>query len=338
MKETLCMSIKAFFQYVWSLLVDASDVVEYVGWITASIFAIIAVFSIFLAFQFQVNVSDSGKLIGKMREVIKNRKVEDLTNVREEFISVNSKFVIVTNAVDITQRVIKFLIGIWSVSGLSVLASDSFSNVVGFNLIRFCLIASVTILFLYFVSKLSQIISDFSSTEAEKNQIHNQEDLCDIEKLIPMRVDITDIIYLSNPAFIFSTWGDEPYVEASIEQDVVFSNFNILLTIISDEAQIFIGASIKNPEKSTSIIISSVNDREKINQFLFECGFTSSDISITISTGNMLRHYMAQVEVLNEDNYKITMGTQINNSWSPPSDKLDLLRQGQGFISVHFNN
>ncbi|WP_339305304.1 hypothetical protein NST33_23555 [Paenibacillus sp. FSL L8-0435] len=331
------MSIKAFFEYVWSLLVDSSDVVEYVGWITASIFAIIAVFSIFLAFQFQVNVSDSGKLIGKMREVFKNRKIEDLINVREEFISVNSKFVIVTNAVDITQRVIKFLIGIWSVSGLSVLARESFSDDMGFNLIRFCLIASVTILFLYFVSKLSQIISDFSSTEAEKNQIYNQEDLCDIEKLIPMRIDVTDIIYLSNPAFSFSTWGDEPYVETSIEQNVVFSNFNILLTIISEEVQIFIGASIKNPKKSTSVLFSSLNDREKINQFLFEHGFTSSDISITISAGDILSHYMAQVEVLNEDNYKISMGTEINNSWSPPSDKIDLLRQGQEFVSVHFN-
>lgn len=337
MKENLYMSIKTFFEYVWSLLVDSSDVVEYVGWITASIFAIIAVFSIFLAFQFQVNVSDSGKLIGKMREVFKNRKIEDLINVREEFISVNSKFVIVTNAVDITQRVIKFLIGIWSVSGLSVLARESFSDDMRFNLIRFCLIASVTILFLYFVSKLSQIISDFSSTEAEKNQIHNQEDLCDIEKLIPMRIDITDIIYLSNPSFSFTTWGDEPYVESSIEQNVVFSNFNILLTIISEEAQIFIGASIKNPKKSTSVLFSSLNDREKINQFLFEHGFTSSDISITISAGDMLSHYMAQVEVLNDDNYKISMGTEINNSWSPPSDKIDLLRQGQEFVSVHFN-
>lgn len=335
MKEKLCMSIEDFLKYVWSLLVDSSDVVEYVGWITASIFAIIAVFSIFLAFQFQVNVSDSGKLIGKMREVIKNRKIEDLTNVREEFINVNYKFVIVTNAVNITQRVIKFLIGIWIVSGVSVLAKESFSDDVGFNLIRFGLIASVTTLFLYFVSRLSQIINDFSSTEAEKNQIHNQEDLCDIVKLIPMSIDITDIIYLSDPAFNFSTWGDEPYVETSIEQNVVFSNFNILLTIISDQVQIFIGASIKNPNKSTSVLFSSLNDREMINKFLFEYGFTSSDISITISVGDKLKHYVAQIEVLDEDNYKISMGTEIINSWSPPSDKIDLLRQGKDFVLIY---
>ncbi|MGR5973188.1 hypothetical protein ACT7CX_18535 [Bacillus cereus] len=50
-----------------------SDAVEYISWLTAAIFSVLAVFTIFLAHQYQSNTSESFKIIWKIKEAARKK-------------------------------------------------------------------------------------------------------------------------------------------------------------------------------------------------------------------------------------------------------------------------
>ncbi|MBM6385238.1 MAG: hypothetical protein JSY10_14820 [Paenibacillus sp.] len=324
----------------WEALKDASEVVEYVSWVTASIFAIVAVLSIFLAFQFQMNITESGKLIWKLKETIRNKKVENFEIIKEEFLYVHSKVNIVSNIINITRRVIWGIIIVWSISCLSMLARYSVSENYGFNIIRLVLILMVSVIFIYYVVKFSRLIKVLSVTEAEKNRIFTQNDLFDSEKLISLNCNRNDIVALSKPSFHFLLMGENPYVELYIRQTTCFNNFKVALSINNDQSSIIVIGQIKSLSDNQTLAIDSSITRERINKFFSERVYIGADISISVLIGEEFSHYKGIVyDSFSSNNYHnqfvVNIGELITNSWSPPIRVIEALKNEKDKVSVY---
>lgn len=325
---------------IWSKIKAASEVVEYVSWVSASIFAVLAIFTIFLAYQFQTNVADSRKMIWNMREGLRKKNKEDLIAAREEFTFLQTKLDYITNSIQVVKDIIGYLIYIWVICGIAMMAEHSYSNEHGFNPLKLFLILSITALFVYFALELIKIIKRLSSAD-EENEVYTVGNIYSLQKLKSYNWVSKDIVNIMDPSFEFIISGDQPLSQVFIKQSVVFNEFGILLSIVSVDSTLYVGTYIDNENKKNliEIEITSSSDRELLNRFMNEGQYMVADISLSILIGKEYLHYKAvsnsQLEGTLPFSIKFVIDEQIVNSWLPPRAVLDQFEKANEIFIVN---
>jgi hypothetical protein len=116
--------VNKVFSWIITQLHEAASAVEYVSWITAGIFAVLAVFTIFLAHQFQTNTSESVKIAWKIRQSIKEKQSDGLKELFQDFRYFSNIPKVITSSLGISKFIIYFLAYVWGFSGLAKIVEE----------------------------------------------------------------------------------------------------------------------------------------------------------------------------------------------------------------------
>jgi hypothetical protein len=246
---------------------NASNVVEYVSWLTASIFAVLAVFTIFIAHQYQNNTSEMIKLTWNIRSAITKKKIGELNELisNYEFYSKSPKAA--KDAVDLSSVVIKVLVPIWGIAALSIISQEG-SDQEGFNFVSIILILSVTIVFSYFSYKLIELLKTLTGSNSVELIGETKHDIQNIETLLNKDFEVDNIFKMESFKLKIDTIEQEPYLFISLEKDLEFYNYRVLVMLqTQDASKIALGSFVDKETKKLLFKVGLPNKR-KINKII----------------------------------------------------------------------
>ncbi|TFD94316.1 hypothetical protein [Jeotgalibacillus sp. R-1-5s-1] len=292
-------SLKEIFVILRDQLILANETVEYTSWLTASIFSVLGVFTIFLSHQYQNHTSELKKLIWKMRNNIKkNDPIEFEQNVVDfEYFSKTPK--VLKKAVQTSFIVLWVLIPIWTISGFSTLffILEKEGPIHYFSLI---LTIVVTSLFIFFSMRLAIILSSLSDTE-EGIEILTVKELFNAKNLVAKNFDLPKLLILNNTTWSFLISGDAPYAKVKIESAYGIYNCSILLVIKSIGHEVYISVPISPPtnETLTSELQINLEEQKRINlqRFFNESEINQMNVSQVLLIEDTYYYFKGQIAI-----------------------------------------
>ncbi|WHY93137.1 hypothetical protein QNK12_06520 [Neobacillus cucumis] len=320
--------IKDVFFGVVKQLEESSDAVEYVSWITAGIFAVLAVFTIFLAHQFQTNTTESVKITWKIRQCIKDKQSDGLKELFQDFRYFSNIPEVISSSLGISKFIIYFLAAIWGVSGLSKIVGEiKDTNNSTFPFLALLLIAVSTILFIGFSHKLVKTISTITNEDNNELTFKNIEEIKSYKSLDENGYPIENVILLDNLKLKFDILNDEPYLETVIERNYGFSHFAFMLNITHPNFNILLGTNVITIDETLQL---EFNDQTKsiLNRIFTEENLAICTYQFCFYIGNQA--YSFRLNPLLGNNsapgcLQLNLGVKTN--WEPPIlQKKQLLR------------
>lgn len=330
-------------EYLKELLINikcqlklANETVEYTSWLTASIFSVLSVFTIFLSHQYHNHTAELEKLIWKMRDNIKRKEpIEFEQNVVDfEYLSKTPN--ILKKAVRTSTIVLIILIPVWGVSGLSrliyILDEDGTTHY-----LSLVLITIVTGLFIFFSIRLANILKQLSEPE-EANKISTIKDLLNAKNLFEKNFDIPNLFALNNTKWNFLLSGSSPYSKVKIDNEYGMYNYSLILYIDTISCEMYISTPILLQENGTlpKELQLDLTEQERIDiqRFFFEN--TVNHMTITQAILLDGEYYFFKGEILKEgDLFTISM-LGLGNSIDLPTDIKNEIENGNKI--VYFNN
>lgn len=231
-------------------LILANETVEYTSWLTASIFSVLGVFTIFLSHQYQNHTSELKKLIWKMRNNVKrNDPSEFEQNVVDfEYFSKTPK--VLMKAVRTSLIVLWTLVPIWIIAGLSTFFSI-LNEEGAVHYLSLVLTVIVTGLFIFFSIRLAIILNNLSDTEEEGTKILTVKELFNAKHLVEKNFDLPKLLVMNNTTWNFLLSGNAPYAKIKIDSEYGIYNCSFLLFIEATGYEIYLGAPILPPANET---------------------------------------------------------------------------------------
>ncbi|MDZ4567231.1 hypothetical protein [Bacillus cereus] len=302
----------------------ASDAVEYISWLTAAIFSVLAVFTIFLAHQYQSNTSELFKIIWRIREAAKKEDQHSFKQLFEDYSYLSNIPNVVTKSIKICQTVIYSLVAIWSLSGLSILVDKSFNKEGQFQYILCLFILSITAVFIFFSIQLLNIIQQITNEGNNDLKIKNINELKNLNILHQLRYPMKEIIKFDNITWEFNVLHEDPYFSTFINREYGFNNCHVLINISRRNSYIFLGTILDNDEVEQEFVLTT-SAQKKINKFFVENNIEACEVYISYLIDSSIFSYKAKVDTDDETNHFFTLTE--NSIWSPPPQIKDELIQ-----------
>ncbi|EEK57830.1 TPA: hypothetical protein ACOQ31_004547 [Bacillus cereus] len=292
-----------------------SDAVEYISWLTAAIFSVLAVFTIFLAHQYQSNTSESFKIIWKIKEAARKKRKNDFAQLLEDFTYLSSIPNIVVKSIQTCQIVIYSLVSIWILSGISILVNKSFNKQGEFQYILFLLILSITFIFIFFSIRLLHIIKQITNEGNNELSIKNTNQLKNINKLYKLKYPIINIIEFDEITWNLNLINDEPYLDSYIKRDFGFNSCHVLLSISCNKSTIFLGINLIDDNLEQDLNLKQSTKR-KINRFFSENSMPTYKSYICYILNEKVISYTTEINLSGEGDYSFKIKDK--TSWEPP--------------------
>lgn len=319
---------------------DASSVIEYISWLTASIFSVLAVFTIFLAHQFQIHTSELIKVLWKLKEVTKEFDKEnskgDFAQLLNDFKYFSKSPEVIEQSIITSRVVLNILIPIWILSGLSLSSKVGIESQTDYPVLSVILIVTITGLFIYFSLKLLDILDRLTKEGNDDIPIKTIEQLKDIKKLKDSGFQINNILQLEQLRLEIFINDEEPFASIRSLRNYGFYNFYILLTIECNRRVINIGFFIREENKQVKLEVQE-KEQEELNKFFEEKNISNAQSYFTIITDGVYYTFRAELQKPTEDGelpleVEYILGEKVN--WSASRNILKRIEEFKQVISV----
>lgn len=312
------VTIKKAFFWIFEQLDLASDVVEYVSWITAGIFAVLAIFTIFLAHQFQTNTTESVKVTEKIREAVKEKQTDGLKALFQDFQYFSRIPGIIKSSLEISVFIIYFLSGIWAVCGLAMIVHEIQKDTKSFPILGILLLTVTTLLFIAFSFKLVKTIRTITNENNNELAFKKIEEIKSFSLLSDNGFPIKNIIEIDHFHIKIDILSDEPFLYAVIERKFGFSSFSFVFNISHADFNFFLGSSINTIDNK---IECEINDhlRSKLNKIFTEENLTLCIWRVCFYINDMAYSFKMNPTIIAEPlprSINLELGTEVN--WEPP--------------------
>lgn len=322
--------IKIVFFWIVLQLQDASDAVEYVSWITAGIFAVLAVFTIFLAHQFQTNTTESVKIAWKIRQSIKDKQTEGLSELFQDFRYFSNIPEVITSSLKVSKFIIYFLAAIWGVSGLSKIVGE-INDVTNSSIpfLGILLIAVSTILFIVFSIKLVKTIKKITKEDNNEIAFKNIEEIKSYPLLDVNGFNIENAIILDDFNWNLNILNDEPFLDTKIVRNFGFSHFAVMINIYHPSINVLLGTTITVIDE---IIEMDFREQTKssLNRFFTEENLSICRYQLCFYISNKSYSYSLNPVIDSNpfpSNIQLKLGEKIY--WEPPIIQKNKLLSGE---------
>ena len=286
------------FVNIKNQLILANETVEYTSWLTASIFSVLGVFTIFLSHQYQNHTSELKKLIWKMRNNVKrNDPSEFEQNVVDfEYFSKTPK--VLMKAVRTSLIVLCVLLPIWVVAGVStfffILEKEG-----TIHYLSLFLTVIVTGLFIFFSIRLATILNSLSDTEEEGTKILTVKELFNAKNLVEKNFDMPKLLAMNNTTWNFLILGSEPYSKVKIDSEYGVYNYSSLLCIEATGYEVYISTPIALQENVTLpkelILTLTAQQRINIQRFFSEVPVNQMTVSLVFFVKGTNYYFKGQI-------------------------------------------
>ncbi|MGG3181754.1 hypothetical protein ABEQ41_26295 [Priestia megaterium] len=307
----------------------ASNSVEYVSWITAGIFAVLAIFTIFLAHQYQTNTSESVKIVWKIRQGIKNKQKESLRELFQDFHYFSNIPEEIESSLNISIFIIRWLAGVWGVSGLAMIVNEIMEKHSSFPVLSILLLTVTTALFIGFSTKLINTIKKVTSNENTGLAFKNIEEIKNIQLLKEKDFRVDNIIELEDLKFHFEVFGEDPYIEASLKRKFGFTSFSLMLDISHSKFHFLLGIPINNMDEKIEITLKD-ETKEILNRIFTEYNLDLCSKHLCFLIGNDIHSYKVK-SVSKGEPFPTDIELEIaqKNLWEPPIPEKERLLSGE---------
>ena len=246
--------IKDTLEILLSQFSQASDVIEYVSFLTAAIFSVLTFFSIFLAHQYTDNISRLRKLTGQFQEIINNTYKSELKPIINDIKYYSNMPSVVKDSIEHIKISIITLMIIWGASALALLAKEAYTDK-GVQVISIVLIISISILFIYFCRNLIKVLDAIKN--GENDNIIDEKSLLNLNELVSKElVKAEDVIHIEE----ISIEINRDNINIELHKNYDFHHYYIVLNISAKNGDhLMLGQFISNEtnhfrfEKSKSI-------------------------------------------------------------------------------------
>jgi len=249
----------------------ASSAVEYVSWLSGFMFMILSIITVFLAFQFQSNVSESKKIIFKLREkILRRTEAAEIVTLLEDFKYYATPSSIFEQSSSVSRVLLKFLIGIWVICGISRAIQDGYNTDTGVVWLGWILDVSITGLFVYLSLKLLQIIDNIDVIDEKKTK--NQSSIIDVmnvPSLVNEGIPIDGVMTVSNIQWMLQFRAERPTTKIRVSREIAFDGYFAVLGLRSPQAHVYMGMSIENINESAGEAIQLAigpSDQDELNK------------------------------------------------------------------------
>ncbi|MCM3441415.1 hypothetical protein ACUIJN_19355 [Metabacillus halosaccharovorans] len=286
------------FLIIKNQLILANETVEYTSWLTASIFSVLGVFTIFLSHQYQNHTSELKKLIWKMRNNVKrNDPSEFEQNVVDfEYFSKTPK--VLMKAIRTSLIVLWTLVPIWVIAGLSTFFFI-FEKEGAPHYLSLFLTVIVTGLFIFFSIRLAIILNNLSDTEEEGTKILTVKELFNAKNLVEKNFDIQRLLNMNNATWHFLISGNAPYAKVKIDSEYGIFNCSSLLFIEATGYEVYLSVHILPPVNETlpKELELSLEEQQRINiqRFFNQMTVNQMIVSQVILIENTYYYFKGQV-------------------------------------------
>jgi hypothetical protein len=328
------------FTWICKQFQDASSVIEYVSWLTASIFSVLAVFTIFLAHQFQSHTSELIKVTWRLRESSKSLKNEEsheeFSQLLHDFEYFSKSPAVLQQAIIISKVVLRILIPIWFVSALSISSEVGMESQSSFPLVSVLMIVAITGLFIYFSFMLLDILDRLTKEGNDDVAIKTLQDFKDVANLKESGFNMENIFKLEQLRFEILLNDEEPLASTRVVRKHGFYNFYILLSIDCNRKLINIGSRVNDINNEIRLYISGT-EQEKINQFFEDNNIGTAKAYITLFTEERSLSFKADSNFSNEDGdfpleVQFSIGERID--YTPPRNIVSELKKENRITSI----
>jgi hypothetical protein len=277
----------------------AEETIEYTSWLTASIFSVLGVFTIFLSHQYQNHTSELIKLIWNMKNnVLKMDKAEFTQNILDfDFFSKTPK--VLSQAVKTSKVVIWILIPVWSIACFSMICKISMFKGQKHYLSMF-LILVVTALFIFFSVKLLTILSKLSRTDEDGREITNVIELFNIKNLSIKNFNLNHFLVMDQVSWNFLILGEEPFTRVQVKSEYGVYNYLSLLYIDGLDHELYLSANINLKEnnelpKENNLTLDA-QQRVDLSRYFSHADIAQARISMIISFDEHYLYFKCSLE------------------------------------------
>ncbi|WNB93424.1 hypothetical protein [Bacillus sp. NEB1478] len=301
--------LRAVLVGIKNQLILAEETVEYTSWLTASIFSVLGVFTIFLSHQYQNHTSELTKLTWMMKNNVRKKDQDEFAQNIVDFEYYSKSPEVLLKAVVTSIIVLWGIVPIWFIAGLSkfflILANKG-----TVHFLSLVLILIVTAIFIFFSIRLIKILSKLSETEEEGTRILTVTDLFNAKNLAEKNFDLTNLLNMNNTTWSFLITGEEPYTQIQITSEYGIHNYSLLLYIESLEYEIYLSTPIPTEHSSTlsNKVDMSLTEQQRVDIQRFFHNVNSSDMRVlqVIMVEGKLFCYNSRIEKQN-DIYNVSM-------------------------------
>lgn len=321
--------IHKVFSWIITQLDEAASAVEYVSWITAGIFAVLAVFTIFLAHQFQTNTSESVKIAWKIRQSIKEKQPDGLKELFQDFRYFSNIPKVITSSLDISKFIIYFLAYVWGFSSLAKIVEEIKDKENStFPYFAILLIGGSTILFVIFAKKLVQTIMQITTKDNEELVFKNIEEIKSLSKLDESGFLINNAISLDDLSWNFKVLDDDPYLEITVKRKFGLLDFAVMLNVTHPNFNIFLGTKITTTDEILELSFSEQTS-SALNRIFTEENITICTYQLCLFINNKTYSFLLNplIDTSAPKIIRLKLGTQTN--WDPPIIQKNQLLRGE---------
>lgn len=326
-----------FFSASWlcNQLQNASSAVEYVSWLTASIFSVLAVFTIFLSHQFQSHTSEMIKVTWKLKEAVTKKNSADFNQLLNDFSYFSNSPEVIKKSINTSRVVLYTLIPIWIVSCLAISLDIGAKYKGSFPIISIILIVITTSLFIFFSVELLGILKSLTNEGNKEIPIKSIEQLKDLNKISGIGFEVQNILSLEQPRFEILINEDEPFAKVRITRKYGFYNFYLLLTIEFGRNTVNIGTIIDTIGTEVNLKILA-EEQESLNKFYESLNVCIARNFFTIIIGNNRYTFKSNYNEDENDSLprkiEYTIGESVE--WPPSNSIIKKLMENKFIIDV----
>ncbi|MFD1675946.1 hypothetical protein [Alicyclobacillus fodiniaquatilis] len=278
-------TLHGFLHFMTSYVGGSSPAVEYVSWLSGFMFMILSIITVFLAFQFQTNVSESKKITYLFREKVKQHcNTQDLLALISDYQYYKTPSIVFEGSLSLSRVLLVCLIVIWIASGIARTIKDSFTSETQVNIIAMVLDLSITILFVYLSTKLIKILNGIENGDS-KSTNSVLDDILDIQKLKKHGFELHGIINNANICWTITINGDDPTAVIYFNSEIQFHSYSLVLGIKTDQYTVYAGLPVQKKESETVTKYISLNKTEQdlLNSLLaLRHSMSSADIFLWV--------------------------------------------------------
>jgi len=323
-------ALKIFYEQ----FANAYEIIEYISWLTASIFSVLSILTIFLAFQFQNNMVQLHKIIWDIRKKINEKQVEDIILLLDNFSFLIKQPTIVRLTMNISKKLLIILIPIWTLCTISILLNKGISESGSIQYISFLLIIVTSWLFIYLAVKLITLLNKISKNDFPEYRIKNGDQIFDVVELVKENFEIKQMFEIDYKKIEMIISGDKPYTTFNTLRNFGFYNYHILISMESYDEKIHIGKYVDSFSKNKDIQFDIVETSAiTINKLFTSRSIDNFDIYVSFIVNNEVKSYNCFVETDSFDGeLPRVYNVQLNNEarWNIPEQiKKQLITSNQ---------
>lgn len=307
--------------YFSNQLNNASVVVEYVSWLTASIFSVMGILTVFIIFQYQNFTTELQKITWRYKEII-NKGIPNINEIAEqidEFQYFSQKSSVVKDASHLVSILLNTLILLWVICGLAMLLK--YSIVDGkFQLISIVLVLITTLLFVSLSIGLLKMLRKITDPTGGLN-FKKSDDLRDVTLLQDKEYDIENLFLMEFNEIHLIINNFEPYLIVNFLRNIRYFKYQLLISLESEDVKVYFGTNIDQINGKRVDFNISRSDQESLNRLLELTEMELFEVHVTILINNEIISYNAEINSSEVDDYPKYYKFRVltTEKWTPPN-------------------